>query len=104
MRPLLTTGAALTAWAASYVSCGLDDSLERELVRTFRHADPVIGSELFDRPFTVEAAQARVLFATEHHVSFIIDRDVIDVSHAGLNGLFGILGVDGFGDRGVLKA
>ena len=45
----------------------------------------MIGSELFDCPFTVEAAQARVLFATEHHVCFIVDRDVIDVSHAGLN-------------------
>src|SRR5699024_11290606 len=49
------------------------------------HADPVVGSESFDGPVAVEAAESRVFLAAEHHVGFVVDGYVVDVGHTGFD-------------------
>lgn len=47
------------------------------------HRDPVIAGQLRDDPIAVESPDTTVFLAAKHVVRIIIDRDVVDVSHAG---------------------
>ena len=45
----------------------------------------MVGSELLNRPLTVEPPEPRVFLPAKGRVSFIVHRDVIDVGHARLD-------------------
>ena len=50
--------------------------------RFMLHADPVRRSEFFDRPLAVVAPETAVLLSAKRAIRQIIDRRIIDVSHA----------------------
>lgn len=48
------------------------------------HTDPVSCGEFFDRPLAVVPPQTGILLSAKRAIRQIIDRRIIDVSHAGL--------------------